>query len=113
MAYQSESVPEIPVVGGAGYRVTRHARERIQERNIQKEWVTNVLSNWIARKYDARNESMGYFGVVGELSHLLRVAVSNHSSAITTVYPDSNATLNYYRGYHDYFDEVRDSRNAS
>ena len=114
MDLQTEGDPDHYVVAdGREYRITRHTWQRMQERSVSEELVADVLMNWVAKKYSAKNQSIGYFGVVRETNRMIKVAVSDYSYDITTVHPDRDATLNYREGTFDYFDEVRDSRNAS
>ena len=105
-AYDSDPDDRL-VVGGKEYTLTYHVIRRIEERYIEREWIANVLTAWVARKFNEANNSMCYFGIIPGLSRLLMVAVSENRPSITTVHPNRNATKFYSRNQFDYFDEVR------
>ena len=77
------------------------------ERGIREEWVFDVLTNWVARKWDEFHGSMNYYGFIHGRRHLLKVAVSAESREVFTVHFDSAATRRYHR-QRSFFDEVRD-----
>lgn len=105
--HDSDAFNEYVVFEERHYLLTRHVRERMEERDIRSEWVQGVLRTWVARKYNAKNDSMNYFGFVTGQSYLLMVAVSDRNSTIPTVFSDADATEAYTQGDYDYFDEVR------
>ena len=79
----------------------------MQERGIEREWVLQVLTNWVAREFNSEHNSTGYFGSVPGRSQFLMVAVSESGRTITTVHFDSTATRHYLRRNYSYFDEVK------
>ena len=108
MAQQDNREPDdIVVVGDRAYRLTYHVLQRIEQREFQREWFADVLENWVARRYDARNRSVNYYGVIPGRSNLFMVAVSIYAPAIPTAYFNETATVRYRRNEFGYFDEVR------
>ena len=108
MAHQHDSDPsDIIVVGDDQYRLTDHALLRIEQREIEKEWIFDVLVNWVARKAMPSHSSMNYYGIILGRSSLFMVAVSDYSSEIPSAMFHSGATARYHRRDNDYFDEVR------
>ena len=108
MTQQHEKDPgDVIVVGDRAYRLTYHVLQRIEQRELEREWIIDVLNNWIARRYEARNRSVNFYGFVPGHSNLLMVAVSAYASAIPTAYFNELATARYRRGEFGYFDEVR------
>ena len=79
----------------------------MEQRKIRAEWIQEILNNWVAKKFNAGNNSMNYYGFIPGQRYMLVVAVSDIRQAIPTVFPDSDATEFYYQGHYGYFDEVR------
>ena len=108
MVHQRDSDPsDIIFVGGREYRLTGHALLRIEQREIEIEWIVEVLDNWVARRAMPNHGSINYYGIVPGRSTLFMVAVSDHSPAIPSAMFHSGATARYSRREYDYFDEVR------
>ena len=98
---------ETLIIAGKEYEITQHAKERMLERKIEKESVVEVLTNWVAKKYNPEHNSTSYYGVIKGQTKFIMVAVSESESKITTAHLDSTATRNYQRGNYSYFDETR------
>ena len=98
---------EILIVDGKEYEITYHARQRMLDRKIEKEQLSEILINWVAKKFKAEHNSTGYFGIIPGHNGLIMVAVSANAPKITTIHFDRNATKYYYRGDYSYFDETR------
>ena len=62
--HDSGASDEYVVLEDRHYLLTRHVWERMEKRGIRIEWIQAVLTGWVARKYNARNDSMNYFGFV-------------------------------------------------
>jgi hypothetical protein len=95
------------VVGGRTYRLTYHVLQRIEQRELEREWLADVLENWVARRYEERNRSVNYYGFIPGRSNLLMVAISVYGTTIPTVFFSEAATARYLRNEFTYFDEVR------
>ena len=93
-------------VGGKKLTLTEHAIARMQQREIPREWVADVLVNWVGRKFNPTHKSLDYYGFVPGRNPLLMVAVSEDERQIITVHFDTPATRRYRRKTAD-FDEVR------
>ena len=108
MAHQHDSdTSDIIIVGDEQYRLTDHALLRIEQREIEKEWIIDALVNWVARKSMPNHSSMNYYGIIAGRSALFMVAVSDYRATIPSAMFHSGATARYYRGEYSYFDEVR------
>ena len=79
----------------------------MEQRNIQRDWISTVVNEWVARKYNSKNNSMNYYGFIAGQENLLMVALSEANLTIPTVFFDSGATDSYAQGDLGYFDEVR------
>lgn len=93
-------------VSGKKLTLTEHAIARMQQREIPREWVADVLVNWVGRKFNHTHQSLDYYGFVPGRNSLLMVAVSEDERQIITVHFDTPATRRYRRKTTD-FDEVR------
>ena len=114
MTQQHDDCPgDIIVVGDRIYRLTYHVLQRIEQREIERQWLVEVLDNWVARRAMPEHRSMNYFGVVPGRNSLFMVAVSEDSLAIPSAFFHSIATERYRRSEYGYFDEVREVRNES
>ena len=98
---------DILIVGDRVYRLTLHVLNRIEQRQIDRQWLIDVLENWVARKYMPTHRSVNYFGIIPERYTLFMVAVSEHDLKIPSAFFHSAATDQYRRGRYDFFDEVR------
>lgn len=102
-----EEPGEILIVDGKEYILTYHVKRRMEQRGVRIEWIYDVLTNWVARKFSKENNSMCYSKLLPEQKYLLMAAVSANRPAITTVHLDRDATETYNQRNADYFDEVR------
>ena len=98
---------EFLVIGSKEYEITRHLKQRMLDRGIEREQLSEILINWVAKKFKAEHNSTSYFGIVLGHNELLMVAVSENAPKITTIYFDRNATKYYNKGDYSYFDETR------
>ena len=100
------------VANGKRRNLTMHARRRVEERAVEREWIADVLNHWVAREWDEFHGSMNYYGFIEGHRRLFLVAVSASDEDIFTVHFDSGATRRYHRHMHGapgLFDEVRDA----
>ena len=79
----------------------------MEQRSIRTEWITIALNNWVARKFNEKNDSTNYYAFIPGQEHLLLVALSETNLTIPTVFHDGNATESFNHGDWSYFDEVR------
>ncbi len=98
---------EMLIIDGTEYKLSSHVKLRIKQRNIKLNWIADVLTNWVARKYMIEHNSMNYFGIIPGRNSLFMVAVSEYSPVIASAYFNSAATARYYGDKYNYFDEVR------
>ena len=105
-AYDGRSA-EIIIINGKEYEITQHAKKRMSKREIEKESIAEVVTNWVAKKFKPEHNSTSYYRKINGQTQLLMVAVSENELKITTLYLDRTATRNYHRGNNSYFDETR------
>ena len=107
MSQYDNNSDEFITIGGKRYILAYHVKRRMEQRNIEVNWVYSILTNWVARKFNVKNDSMNYYGFVPGRKYLIMVAVSETNETIPTIFPDSDATESYSQGDYSYFDEVR------
>ena len=109
--HQRPQPDRVVVASGKSRTLTAHALERVIERSIAREWIGEILTDWVARRWNEQLQTMNYWGFVEGRGSLLRVVVSRDDVEIVTVVFDTPATRRYHRqreGQGEFFDEVRD-----
>ena len=55
------------------YLLTYHVKRRMEIRNVDLSAILTVLTNWVAKKFNVKNNSMNYYGFVHGHNYLIMV----------------------------------------